>query len=198
MQRNTGIGYFVTQMYGSTAQGIAVKNGVTLEEAQSFISMYLDEFPGIRDYVNSAHKIAQENLFIVTPFGRRKRQFGAAPVFMGTAAYGASLRNAQNSVIQSTASDIGLVAFTEVNRRIKPLGAKCICTVYDSLEIECPISRVAEVLEIAFYVMNDWVLEVLPWMVLPIGVEAEVGSNWGECTIVHRGSQQQELEKLCM
>lgn len=174
-------------LYGSTAKGLAMKNGVSEEEATRIMSMYLDEFPGIREYVREAHREAQKDLVVVTPFGRRKRQYGASKAFAGTAAFGASLRNAQNSIIQSTASDIGLVTFAEVNKRIAPLGARCICTVYDSIEIECPIERAAEVLEIAFYVMDDWLLERFPWMVIPIGVEAEIGPNWGNVNVVHRG-----------
>jgi len=183
-------------LYGSTARGIAEKNNVTQTEAESFIAMYLDEFPGIRKYVSKTHMEAIQNKFVVTPFGRRKRQWGADLLFKGTAAWGASLRNSQNSVIQSTASDIGLMAFSELNKRIKHLGARCICTVYDSIEIECPSDKVAEVLEIAFYVMDDWIVDVLPWMTLPIGVEAELGKNWGECKVVHRGSSQHQLMKV--
>lgn len=173
-------------LYGSTAKGIASKNGITDAEAEQIISMYLDEFPNIKAYIFSAHKTAVDNHYVVTPFGRRKRQWGTMPYFRRTAAYNGALRNAQNSLIQSTASDIGLMAFGEVNRRIKSLGARCTCTVYDSIEIESPKEVSHQVLDIAFRTMDDWVLEVLPWMVLPIGVEAEIGSNWGNCEIIHR------------
>lgn len=176
-----------TCLYGSSAAGIAAKQGVTKEQAEQFISMYLDAFPKIREYINESHQMAMQNGFVVTPIGRRKMEFGAFPSFKGTAAYNAALRNSQNVRIQSTASDIGLIAFSEVNRRVKALGGKCICTVYDSIEIEAPDDKLEEIIETCFYVMDDWVMERFPWMVLPIGVEGEMGPNWGDCRVVHRG-----------
>lgn len=96
-------------------------------------------------------------------------------------------------MVQSTSSTLGLVVFTALNNAIKKFEAKCICTVYDSIEIECPIEHAAEVLEIAFYYMEDYPVEIFDWLDLPIGVEAEIGPNWGELTVVHRGSSQEDL-----
>lgn len=86
----------VTKMYGSSPNGIALNLGITKAQAEQLISLYFDNFPGIKDYVDCTHMMAKENGFVVTPFGQRKMEYGAMPLFKGTAVYNGCLRNAQN------------------------------------------------------------------------------------------------------
>lgn len=183
-------------LYGSSTAGVAMNLGITTSEAQALIDMYFKTYPLIEKYVQDAHLMAIKNQFVITPFGQRKMEFGTLPMYRKTAVYNAALRNAQNVRVQSTSSTLGLVVFTELNKAIKPFGAKSICTVYDSIELEVPIAHAAEVLEIAFYYMDDFPVEVFKWLDLPIGVEAEVGPNWGELTQVHRGTSQAKIEQI--
>lgn len=81
---------------------------------------------------------------------------------------------------------------------MKPLGGLAICTVYDSAEFEIPLSRAAEALEAGFYYMDDWPVKNFDWLDLPIGVEAEIGTSWGNAEVVHRGTTQAEIEALIM
>jgi len=86
--------------------------------------------------------------------------------------------------------------FAELNKAIKPLGAKSICTVYDSIELEVPIEVAAEVLELAFYHLNDKPVLDFDWLTLPLGVDAEIGLNWGDAVHINRGATQEEIEAL--
>jgi len=116
-------------LYGSSTAGIARQLGLTTEKAQELINLYFNTFPKVKDFIDSAHKTAIWNQFVITPLGQRKREYGTFPVFKSTAAYNAALRNAQNVLIQSTTSSVGLITFAELNARIKPFGARSICTV---------------------------------------------------------------------
>ncbi len=72
-----------------------------------------------------------------------------------------------------------------------------VSTVYDSLELECPREYAAEVLELCFYYMNDWPVEQFDWLLLPVGVDAEIsGLSWGQTKHIARGSTQEEIEAL--
>jgi hypothetical protein len=69
-------------------------------------------------------------------------------------------------------------------------------TVYDSLELEVPIPRVAEAIELIFQCMDDLLVETFDWLDLPIGSDAEIGFNWGKLKSVHRGVTQPEIEAV--
>lgn len=184
-------------LYGSSAGGIAMQLGLTRQEGQALMDLYFSKFPKILDYIKDMHNEAKWNHFVVGPFGQRKMQYGTLPAFDNTAVYAGALRNAQNVRIQGPTSSLGLACFAAGNEAIKKLGARSLATVYDSWELECPIDRAAEVLETAFYYMDEWPLERFDWLELPIGVEAEIsGLSWGQCQVVHRGTTQQEIEAI--
>jgi len=180
-------------LYGSSVGGIAAQLFLEKSKAEELVSMYFKTFPRIQNYIDGSHQFALNNQFSITPLEQLKRQYGTFPCFKPTAAYNASLRNSQNFIIQSTTSTIGLVTFAELNERIKRFGAKSICTVYDSIEIECPIEHAADVINIAYSTLDKFPLEQFPFLELPIGCEGDVGISWGETEIVHAGISQTEI-----
>lgn len=185
-------------LYGSSAPGIAANLGITLDEAKRLIDLYFNNFPLIKNYVERAHAMAKANHYVVSPFGQRKAEFGTLPVFEKTAVFNAALRNSQNVLVQNTASSLGLYCFSQLNRALKKQfkGAKTLCTVYDSIEVSCRREDVAAVLELCYYYMDDYPLEVFEWLTLPVGADAEIGFDWGHCKHVKRGATQTEMEVI--
>lgn len=116
-------------LYGASVGGIAKQLYIENSQAQALMDMYFNTFPGVRKFIDDSHSVAKWNQFVITPLGQRKREYGTFDCFKYTAAYNAALRNAQNVIIQSTTSSVGLITFAELNERIKPFGAKSICTV---------------------------------------------------------------------
>lgn len=170
--------------------------GITLDRANELIALYFEQFPGIKVYVEESHKMALENNFVLNEFGQRKRTYGCFPVFKGTAVYNGALRLAQNVRVQSTASTFGLMCFARLNQTIKRLGGKCTCTVYDSIEMEVPIEKAAEALEAVFYHLDDEPVQLYDWLKIPVGVDAEIGFNWGDAEGVKRGATQEQIEEM--
>jgi DNA polymerase-1 len=185
-------------LYGSSTGGIAMQLQLSKEEAQRLIDLYFKAYPGVQRYIEESHSMAIWNQKVWTPFGQYKHEYVALPVFKKTAAYNACLRNAQNVRIQSATSTLGLVTFANLNEAVERIDPrnKAICTVYDSVEFEVPIERAAEVIETAFYYMNDWPVQTFDWLDLPIGTDGEIGFNWGEVEHVHRGITQQEVNDM--
>lgn len=184
-------------LYGSSAAAIAVQLHSTEEEVQKIMAAYFDVFPKIRSFINNAHRMAVHNHMLVTPFGQRKQAIGTSRAFKRTAVYNASLRNAQNFLIQSTASTLGLIVFTKINEELKKLGGAIMCTVYDSWEGYVPLDRVAEALQIGYYYMNQWPQETYDWLTFPIGADAEIGFDWGRSLqAAHEGVSQEECVAL--
>lgn len=183
-------------LYGSSAGGIAMQLGLAKSESERLIGLYFKAFPGVKNFIESAHKMAAMNHYVITPLGQRKREFGTYKCFKPTAAYNAALRNAQNVLIQSTTSSVGLITFAELNARLKPLGVDATCTVYDSIEMEVPLDKVAEVINIGYDVLNNWPVENFDFLELPIGCDGEIGISWGELRGVHQGVTQEEVVKI--
>lgn len=184
-------------LYGSSAKAIAGQLHTTEEEVQKIMAAYFEVFPNIQLFIENAHRMAIHNHMLVTPFGQRKQSMGTSRVFKRTAVYNASLRNAQNFLIQSTASTLGLLVFAKINEEMKKLGGAIMCTVYDSFEAYVPLDKVAEALRIGYYYMNEWPQEQWPWLTFPIGADAEIGFDWGKTLqTAHEGSSQEECMAL--
>jgi len=183
-------------IYGSSVGGIAMQLNMTKEEAQNLMDIYFKAYPGVKRFIEESHQLAMLNKIIVTPFGQRKQQYGANQAFKSTAAYNASLRNSSNIRVQSPTSTMGLMTFTALDQEIRKFGARSICTVYDSIEIECPVEHMAKCIEAGYYYMNDWPVEAFDWLELPVGCDCEIGPNWGLLEGVHRGTTQLECMEI--
>ena len=73
--------------------------------------------------------------------------------------------------------------------------------MYDSIELEVPIPRLAEAIELGYKCLDDYPVETFDWLDFKIGCDGEVGYNWGELCSIHRGMTQEEaikaLEESC-
>lgn len=187
-------------LYGSSVNGIAMQLQLEKSEAERLVNMYFNAYPGVKDYIEESHQMALLNQKVWTPFGQYKHEYVAQPAFKRSAAYNASLRNAQNVRIQSATSTLGLVTFAHLDQAVQAIDPRCksICTVYDSVEFEVPIERAAEVINTAFYYMNEWPVAKFDWLDLPIGVEGEIGFNWGQVKEVKPGITQEAVNDMLM
>lgn len=59
--------------YGSTVQGIAEKQGMTVDEAQALVDEYFRQFPGVKETIEKLHAFAIEHGYIEDMAGRRRR-----------------------------------------------------------------------------------------------------------------------------
>lgn len=67
--------------YGSTVQGIADKQDMTVDEAQALVDEYFKQFPGVKIAIDKMHEFAIEHGYIQDMAGRRRRfqYLGIAP-----------------------------------------------------------------------------------------------------------------------
>lgn len=184
-------------LYGSSPAGIAANLGVTVERANELIAAYFKAYPLIERYVKDSHNMAAWNQMVWTPLGHIKRQYGQLPCYKGTAVFNAAKRNSQNVRIQSVTAIVGLLCFAELNKALKKLGARSICTVHDSFEAEVPKEHAAEAIKLFRRYMGSWPVEMFGFLDLEIGMDVEVGYNWGHVRKVHNPNPTQtEIEEL--
>jgi len=162
-------------IYGMSAFGLARQLGIGRGDAQSYIDLYFERYPGVLDYMDRTKALAAEQGFVETLFGRRlylpeinttnfQRRQGAE-------------RTAINAPMQGSAADIIKLAMIDVDRWLttdKP-DARMIMQVHDELVLEVNADQVDEVAAILTAKMSQAVE-----LKVPLLVETGVGLNWEE------------------
>jgi DNA polymerase-1 len=162
-------------IYGMSAFGLGRQLGLGRNEAQRYIDMYFERYPGVLRYMDNIRSDAAEKGYVETLFGRRlylpeinsrngqRRQ--------------AAERTAINAPMQGTAADIIKKAMIAVDAWLgsADLDAKVIMQVHDELVLEVAEKDVEAVTEGLSRCMSETVkLDV------PLVVEVGCGANWGE------------------
>ncbi|HSE77857.1 MAG TPA: DNA polymerase I [Alphaproteobacteria bacterium] len=133
-------------IYGISAFGLARQLSIPQGEARAYIDAYFKRYPGIRDYMERTKKEAQQNGYVLTPFGRRCHVPGIRS--KNPAERNFSERAAINAPLQGGAADIikrAMVRMPAALAKAK-LGARMLLQVHDELLFEvAPKERAATV-----------------------------------------------------
>lgn len=163
-------------VYGISDFGLGEQLGIGRKKAKQYIEEYLEQYAGIKQFMENITEQAKEQGYVETLFHRRRyipelksnnymvRQFGA--------------RAAMNTPIQGTAADIMKIAMIKVYNEIKSrkLKSKIVLQVHDEMMIETPIEEKEEMIKIMKKCMESATkLEV------PLIAEISDARNWYEC-----------------
>ncbi|MDJ0710222.1 MAG: DNA polymerase I [Woeseiaceae bacterium] len=162
-------------MYGMSAFGLAKQLGISRGEAQEYVDLYFDRYPGVKQYMDDIRSRASEKGFVETVFGRRlylpeinarnaqRRQYAE--------------RSAINAPMQGTAADIIKRAMIAVDAWLhaETPGARMIMQVHDELVFEVDADEVDAVSAQVTKLMN-----AAADLKVPLKVDVGVGSNWDE------------------
>jgi len=162
-------------IYGLTAFGLGRDLGISIEEAQRFIDAYFVTYPKVKDYIQEQISKAQKNGFVTTILGRRRyipeinNKNQAIKQF--------AQRQAINTPIQGSASDLIKLAMVHINNQIKirKLDAKMILQIHDELLFDIPRRETNEFIDL----VKDKMENVLK-LDIPIKVDIKKGKNWLE------------------
>ncbi|MDD5155249.1 MAG: DNA polymerase I [Candidatus Omnitrophica bacterium] len=160
-------------VYGLTSYGLSRDLGLSLEEAQGFIDAYFLRYPKVKEYIHEQIQKAKDSGFVTTILGRRRylpdinnknqmiRQFAE--------------RQAVNTPIQGSASDLIKLAMIQIHNEIKEkrLGSRLIIQIHDELVFDVPDKEKADFVPLVRQRMeNALKLDV------PIIVIIKKGKNW--------------------
>jgi DNA polymerase I len=166
-------------IYGISAFGLARQLSIGREEAGEYIKTYFSRFPGIRTYIEGTKKLARDQGYVETIFGRRchfpriKSSNPSERAFMERAAI--------NAPIQGAAADIMRRAMIRMPAALADAGlkAKMLLQVHDELIFEAEDAEVEATMKTARDVMCD-APEPAVKLSVPLGVEARAARNWDE------------------
>ena len=128
-------------VYGISDFSLAQDIHVTKKEAKAYIESYLEQYSGVKRYMEEIVAFGKEHGYVGTIFGRRRELPELASGNYVMRSFGE--RVAMNTPIQGSAADIIKIAMVNIYRRLKDEGlqAKLILQVHDELIIEAPRSE---------------------------------------------------------
>ena len=131
-------------MYGMSAFGLAKQLGIGRGEAQDYIALYFNRYPGVRDYMERARQQARDHGYVETVFGRRL-QLNEIHSRNQAQRAGAE-RAAINAPMQGTAADIIKRAMVTVHQWLAGHADKAalLMQVHDELVFEADAGFVDE------------------------------------------------------
>jgi DNA polymerase-1 len=162
-------------MYGMSAFGLGKQLGIGRGQAQEYVELYFDRYPGVRKFMDDIREQARQTGFVETEFGRRlylpeindrnaqRRQYAE--------------RSAINAPMQGTAADIIKRAMVSVHNWLadEKVPARMIMQVHDELVLEVDEKSVESVREEVVKLMS-----AAADLSVPLKVDAGVGFNWDE------------------
>ena len=163
-------------VYGISDFGLGEQLHISRKKAKQYIEQYLEQYSGIKQFMDDVVESAKEKGYVETQFKRRRyipelkssnymvRQFGQ--------------RAAMNTPIQGTAADIMKIAMINVLRELKTrnMKSKIVLQVHDEMMIEAELDEVDEVKDLIKQCMeNACKLNV------PLIAEVSEATNWYDC-----------------
>ncbi|MFQ2788453.1 DNA polymerase I [Aeromonas caviae] len=161
-------------IYGMSAFGLAKQLGIGRAEAQKYMDLYFERYPGVLEYMERTRQQADAQGYVETLFGRRlylpdikSRNAGLRK---------AAERAAINAPMQGTAADIIKRAMINVDgwiRGIEDESIRMLMQVHDELVFEIREEKLEEYIALIKEKMSG-----AAELDVPLVVEAGTGDNW--------------------
>jgi DNA polymerase I len=162
-------------VYGMGPQRLAAELGIALSEASDYIKRYFERLPGVRAWLDETLRVAREQGYVITMYGRRRYLPELNSPQGGSRAQ--AERIAINTPIQGSAADLMKVAMLRMRRGLDEaeLTARMVLQVHDELLLEVEKPRLARACEVARSAM-----EGAAALSVPLKVDLKWGPNWAE------------------
>lgn len=163
-------------VYGISDFGLGEQLGISRKRAKQYITEYLEQYAGIKAFMEGITERATEQGYVETLFHRRRyipelksnnymvRQFGS--------------RAAMNTPIQGTAADIMKIAMIKVQQEIQKRGlqSKIVLQVHDEMMIEAVEEEKEEIKD-----MMKQCMESAIDLQVPLIADIAEAKNWYDC-----------------
>ncbi len=162
-------------MYGMSAFGLARQLGIGRGDAQRYMDVYFERYPGVKRYMEDTRRRARETGFVETVFGRRLYLPEIQSRNQALRQY--AERSAINAPMQGTAADIIKRAMIAVNGWLQSsrIPARLIMQVHDELVLEVADEAVESIVD---QLRNH--MAQAAQLAVPLKVDVGIGRNWDE------------------
>jgi DNA polymerase-1 len=165
-------------IYGISSFGLAAQLGIPKQEAGDYIATYFKRFPGIRDYMEATKRLAHEQGWVETVFGRRIHYPEINT--RNPSVRGNLERAAINAPIQGSAADIirrAMIRMPAALRDAHLHSVRMLLQVHDELVFEARTADVETAVSTIVRVMEN-AAEPAVRLAVPVHVDAKAADNW--------------------
>jgi len=147
-------------------------------EAAEVIKDYFRQFSGLKHWLDSQKKFIEDNGFIYSHFGRKRRLPNVFSEDRGIASH--EVRSGINFLVQSIASDVNLLGAIDTHKELQEKGLDSDCRIFalvhDSILAEVKEDKIEEYSEILLRnVQADRGMSIPD---CPIGCDFEIGEDY--------------------
>ncbi|HCN16764.1 MULTISPECIES: DNA polymerase I [Psychrobacter] len=171
-------------LYGMSAFGLAKQIQMSRGEAQDYIDMYFERYPGVKNYMINTRTSAYEQGYVETILGRKL--YTPDITHSNRMVKQGAERAAINAPLQGSAADLIKLAMIAVDKVLPKDQAKMLLQVHDELVFEVDADKVDEISQLITDAMQDVLTTTAVdkgWKVdfaVPLLVETDSGQNWDE------------------
>jgi len=162
-------------IYGMSAFGLAKQLDIDRHDAELYIKTYFTRFPGVKEYMERTRKLAADQGYVETLYGRRLYlpDIRSNKVMLKRAAERAAI----NAPLQGAQSDIIKLAMLKIHAWLKSDAADAymVMQVHDELVFEIPEHKVTEYSSMISHIMTH-----TAELKVNLSVGIGVGNNWDE------------------
>lgn len=162
-------------IYGLSSWGLSRDLKIPVVEAQNFIDSYFAKYSRVKEYIDEQIALAKKEGFVTTILGRRRYlpEINSKNISIRQLAE----RQAVNTPIQGSASDLIKLAMIRIQKEIKDFGlrSRMIMQIHDELVFNVPS---VELEEFSGNVRNA--MEGVLKLDVPVKVSIKKGRNWLE------------------
>ncbi|MBR5745820.1 MAG: DNA polymerase I, partial [Clostridia bacterium] len=160
-------------IYGIGDYSLSQDLHISRRTAAEYIQSYLDHYPRVKEYLESAKANAKRDGFVTTMFGRRRNLPEINASNANVRAFGE--RVAMNTPIQGAAADLIKIAMIRTEKMLSEAGlkAKLILQIHDELIVEAPESEA----EAASAILRE-AMTGAAQLSVPLVVDIGIGKSW--------------------
>jgi DNA polymerase-1 len=161
-------------LYGVGPYTLYLMYKVPLDEAPGLIRKWWKRFPKLAEWVKVVHSQVEDDGFIQTPFGHKRRFH-----LLTDTNYDHALKEGVNTYVQGTASDFTTMSVVALEPVLPELDAGVVLSVHDSVVAICRQGHTREVANTIKEVMETRPAELLGWDEIPFSADIATGYDWG-------------------
>jgi DNA polymerase-1 len=180
-------------VYGAKPSTIAAQTKSTIFEGEEFQNSWYRAYPKTREFQKREWGAAKSYGHTYSPFGRIRWLDDLATSKEGDSH---AWRQAINSNIQSTASDLVLIAIMEIYDEIERLNlqSKLFGFIHDAAISDVYPGELWEILKIKKRMMEDHLMQSYPWITVPLVASFDICPGWGfPCEVTRFNDSEIEL-----